>query len=110
MAAARDLAGKQSPSDGRAPALWILAHAAFDAGKDDDVVAAADALRGAPSGGWRTWGLPDAQLLAAEALARRGDRAKARARVDQVLASWKSADPDLPMLARARELRARLAR
>jgi tetratricopeptide (TPR) repeat protein len=104
----RELAKATSVYDGRAPALWMLAHAAFDAGKDDEVVAAADALRTVGVGGWRSWALPDAQLLAARALERKGDRAKARARVDEVLATWKHADADLPMLARAKELRARL--
>ncbi|HET8538894.1 MAG TPA: protein kinase [Anaeromyxobacter sp.] len=109
LSLARELAKKGGAEEGRAPALWVLAHAAFDARKDDEVVAAADALRSVPGGGWRTWGLADAQLLAARALERKGERAKARARVDQVLETWKHADPDLPMLARARELRSRLA-
>jgi tetratricopeptide (TPR) repeat protein len=107
MSIDRDLA-KSAGYEGRAPALWMLAHAAFDAGKDDEVISSADALRTAASGGWRTWGLPDAELLAARALDRQGERAKARARVDRVLAVWKHADADLPMLARARELRAQL--
>jgi tetratricopeptide (TPR) repeat protein len=94
--------------EGRAPALWMLVHAAHDAGKDDEAIAAADELRKAMSGGWRTWGLADAQLAAARALDRKGDRAGARIRVDRVLAAWGQADPDLPMLAKARELRVRL--
>ena len=92
------------------PALWMLAHAAFDAGKYDEVISAADRLRTTYAHGWRSWALPDAELLAARALERKGEHAKARARVDAVLAVWKDADPDLPMLAKARELRARLGR
>ncbi len=109
LALARELV-KSPGHDGRALALWMLTRVAFDAGKDDEVVEAADALRKVPSDTWRTWGLPDAQLHAAQALERKGERAKARARVDSVLATWKNADPDLPMLAKAKELRARLGR
>jgi hypothetical protein len=105
----RDLSSTRKTGE-RAPALWMLAHCAFDAGKDDEVVNAADGLRVSAGGGWRTWALPDAQLLAARALDRKGERAKARARVDHVLEVLKHADPGLPMLARAKELRARLAR
>jgi hypothetical protein len=108
MSLDRELA-KTTGHEGRALALWMLVHSAYEAGKDDDAIAAADDLRQAMSGGWRTWGLADAQLVAARALERKGDRAGARARVDRVLAEWKHADPDLPMLAKARELRARLA-
>jgi hypothetical protein len=103
---ARDLSGAGATFDARAPALWVRAHAAFALGKDDEVVSAADALKTAAGGGWRSWALPSAQLLAAQALDRKGERAKARARVDEVLATWARADPDLPMLAKA--LRARL--
>ncbi len=110
LSLARELAQRAAPLGERAPALWLLAHIAFDSRKDDEVVKAADALRTAVGGGWRTWGLPDAELLAARALDRRGDRAGARARVDHVLAVWAHADPDLPMLARARALRAQLSK
>ncbi len=38
-----------------------------------------------------------------------GDRDGARETVDALLAAWKRADPDLPYLAEARALRARIA-
>jgi tetratricopeptide (TPR) repeat protein len=109
LSLARELV-KSGPYEHRALGHWMLAHVALDAGADDEAIAAADALSKEPSDAWRSWGLADTQLVAARALARKGDRAKARARVDEVLAVWKHADPDLPPLARARELRAQLGR
>jgi tetratricopeptide (TPR) repeat protein len=48
-------------------------------------------------------------LLRAEALEKLGRRAEALAEVDALLALWKNADPDLPLLAEAKARRARLA-
>jgi hypothetical protein len=46
--------------------------------------------------------------LKAQAHERLGEREKAIATVDRLLAAWKRADPDLPRLAEAKALRARL--
>jgi tetratricopeptide (TPR) repeat protein len=96
--------------DARAPALFLLATISAEAGADAEVISAAEQLRTAPSGGWRSWGLPRALYLAARAHERRGERREALAKVDEVLGAWRSADPDLPLLADLREARARLAR
>ena len=53
---------------------------------------------------------PWADVLAAEELARLGRRDEARTRVAAFLESWSGADPDLPLLARARGLEQRLSR
>jgi len=51
---------------------------------------------------------PWADLLAAESLARLERRDEARARVTGWLATWRGADPDLPLLAQASALKRRL--
>jgi tetratricopeptide (TPR) repeat protein len=108
-ALAREIS-RARPSEDRAVAFWMLAHLASEAGSEEEVIASAEALRRTPSGAWRSWALPEALLLAARAHERRGERAKARAVLDGLLATWKDADADLPLLAEVREQRARLAR
>ena len=49
------------------------------------------------------------RVTLARSLDRRGRPAEARAMLDKQLGLWKEADPDLPLLAEARALRARLA-
>jgi tetratricopeptide (TPR) repeat protein len=56
---------------------------------------------------WRSWAWPRALLRRAEALSRLGDRAGAAAALDRLLAAWSDAEPDAPLLADARALRAR---
>jgi tetratricopeptide (TPR) repeat protein len=90
------------------PTLWLLAHAALDAGHPAEAVAAVDRLRTTGGGLWRTWGWPRALYLRAVALERLGDRAGARETVGRLLELWRRADPDLPYLAEARALDARL--
>ena len=94
----------------RGLAQWWLAYAAFEAHDDRVAIAAAtdferDLSQCAP---WRAWGL--ARLLYRKAVTqeRAGDHAAALATVDRLLGLWKRADPDLPLLAEARALRARL--
>jgi tetratricopeptide (TPR) repeat protein len=53
--------------------------------------------------------LPLAQLGLAKARARAGNTAGAVAAYDTLLASWKDADPDVPMVREARAARARLS-
>ena len=55
----------------------------------------------------RAW--PRSLLVAASALEALGRRDEARARVDTLLDAWKRADADLPLLAQAKAMRARLA-
>jgi hypothetical protein len=52
--------------------------------------------------------LPRTLLLLAQAYERTGDRARARERLDELLGTWKQADPDLALLRDAKALRARL--
>jgi hypothetical protein len=47
-------------------------------------------------------------LVTAEAAERLGDRARARRSLDAFLALWRRADPELPLLDRARQLDRRL--
>jgi eukaryotic-like serine/threonine-protein kinase len=104
----RELA-KAPDFDVRSASLFLLARVAADEGRDGEVVRAVEALRTTGGPHWRTWGWPQALLLAAKAHDRLGERGKARALVDEVLAMWKDADADLPMLAEARAMRGRLA-
>jgi tetratricopeptide (TPR) repeat protein len=100
---------KTSDFNLRGPSLFLVARIAAEEGRAEEVVQAVEALRRTPGGAWRTWGWPHALLLEARAQDRLGERGKARAAVDEVLAMWKDADPDLPMLAEARAMRGRLA-
>jgi tetratricopeptide (TPR) repeat protein len=58
---------------------------------------------------WKTWAWPRSQVVEAESLAAMGRRVEAQEEVQKFLEAWKNADPDLPLLAEARTLRARLA-
>jgi tetratricopeptide (TPR) repeat protein len=55
------------------------------------------------------WDRPKSSFLLARSLDRLGRRDEARAVLDEQLTAWKDADPDIPMLVAAKELRARLA-
>jgi tetratricopeptide (TPR) repeat protein len=93
----------------RGMATWWLAYAAFDARQDDVVLRAAESYEripwGAfPLGGWRAWGLGRLLYKKAQAQERLGDHAGAVATVERMLAMWKKADPDLPMLAETKAL------
>jgi tetratricopeptide (TPR) repeat protein len=57
---------------------------------------------------WRCWAQPRARLLVARSLAALGRRVEARSELDDLLQLWSSADPDLPDLLAARELRSSL--
>jgi tetratricopeptide (TPR) repeat protein len=88
---------------------WWLAYVAFDARQDELALRAVESYERVPwqpipLGMWRPWGL--GRLLYKKALAqdRMGDQAGAVATVERMLAMWKKADPDLPMLAETRAL------
>jgi hypothetical protein len=54
------------------------------------------------------WTLPRSRVLVARSLERMGKRAEAHREIEAFLASWKGADPDLPLLAEARTLHGRV--
>jgi hypothetical protein len=55
------------------------------------------------------WAYPQSLFYMAVALDRLGQGAEAGALLDRLLTLWNDADPDLPLLAEAKGLRARLA-
>jgi tetratricopeptide (TPR) repeat protein len=97
-------------SEERAPALWMLANVAWESRRDQETVTAVEALRTAPGGLWRSSSYPQSLYLAALAHERLGNRAKALETVDRLLRNWTRPDLDLPYLADARALKARLGR
>jgi eukaryotic-like serine/threonine-protein kinase len=58
----------------------------------------------------RSWAYPKSLYLIARCHEELGEREKARAHIEKLLALWKDADPDLPLLGEARALRARLGK
>lgn len=81
------------------------------AGDLDHAIAAYEFLLGAPERalGWepqQRW--VEARYTLAEDYAARGDRQKARATLEALLKLWKDADPDLPLLKRAKAEYAKL--
>jgi len=60
--------------------------------------------------GWATRAAPRSLYFRALAHERLGERAKSREVNDHLLALWKHADPDLPLLAEAKVLRRRVTR
>jgi tetratricopeptide (TPR) repeat protein len=82
-------------------------HAA--AGRDREAVEELRRFRTLPmEGALRGWAYPRSLYVAARSLERMGDRAGARAEIEQLLQLWRRADPDQPLLAEARALRGRL--
>ncbi len=107
LATARELAAS-TDHEVRGPALWMIVRISHELSDSESVVSAAGALRRTAGGAWRTWGFPQSLYFAAVAHERRGERAKARADLDDLLRIWKRADSDVPMLAEAKALRRRL--
>ena len=105
----RAVIGRPADRDSHAPALWMLARLAVERGQARDAVAAVERFRVTHGGVWRSWALPESLLLEARAQEQLGERSKAAATLDHLLELWKRADPDLPRLAEARAMRARLA-
>ena len=93
----------------RAGLDYRLALVAFDARHDAEGVASVESFEREAGDIWRGWRLAELLLLKAQAHERLGEREKAIATVDRLLAAWKHADADLPRLAQARALRAHLA-
>jgi tetratricopeptide (TPR) repeat protein len=92
----------------RAGLEWQIAWYASELGRDADVIAATDALARMPSGPWRGLGYAQSLHRAAISHERRGEADKAVEKLDRLLARWRRADPDLPLLAEAKAMRARL--
>jgi tetratricopeptide (TPR) repeat protein len=89
---------------------WWRARVAFELDHVDEGDAALAAFEhGQHAGCWRGWGRAQLLVWAAEAHARRGDRAKALQALDRLEALWPRADRDLAQLEDARALRRRLA-
>jgi tetratricopeptide (TPR) repeat protein len=87
---------------------WYHARVAFEAGQWAEAIAAGEEAEPKVWGTWRSWGVPLLLLERAQAWERLGQREKAIAAVDRLLGWWKKADPDLPRLAQARAIKARL--
>jgi tetratricopeptide (TPR) repeat protein len=90
-------------------ATWWLAYTAFDARKDALGLRAVESYerfpwQPIPLGMWHPWGLGRLLYKKAQAQERQGDHAGAVATVERMLAMWKRADPDLPMLAETKAL------
>jgi tetratricopeptide (TPR) repeat protein len=94
---------------------YLLGRMLADAGRCDEALVEFDRLIGHFPWAWAQadaqWSvrMPLALLEGARCQAKLGRNAEARARLDRLLAMWKDADPDLPALAEARALRARVA-
>ena len=87
-----------------------LAHAHERTGDVDAAIAAYDAfLRDDPLGWEPQQAWLGAHYRVARLQARRGDERHALARLDTLLALWEDADPDLPLLQAARQLRSELS-
>ena len=83
----------------------------LDAHRDGEAVAAFRSF-GNRTTGWMpffAWAYPQSLFYMAVALDRLGQGAEAGALLDRLLTLWKDADPDLPLLAEAKGMQARLA-
>ena len=90
---------------------FYLGKVLLDAHRDGEAVAAFRSF-GNRTSGWMTffaWAYPQSLFYMAVALDRLGQGAEAGALLDRLLTLWKDADPDLPLLAEAKGMQARLA-
>ncbi|MEI6226964.1 MAG: tetratricopeptide repeat protein, partial [Deltaproteobacteria bacterium] len=98
-----------------APPAYLLGRMLADAGRCEEALVEFDRLVGhfpwawaQANAGWSVR-MPLALLEGARCQVKLGRPAEARARLDRLLAMWKDADPDLPALADAKALRAKVA-
>jgi hypothetical protein len=95
--------------EGTLPPSFFLADVAASSGADAETVTAARKYQELwPLGMWSGWAYPRTLYLLAQAHERLGQPEKARASIERLLALWSRADRNLPLLAQAKELRARL--
>jgi len=90
---------------------FYLGKVLLDAHRDGEAVAAFRSF-GNRTSGWLTffaWAYPQSLFHTAVALDRLGQVAEAGALLDRLLTLWNDADPDLPLLAEAKGMQARLA-
>jgi serine/threonine protein kinase/tetratricopeptide (TPR) repeat protein len=91
---------------------WFQAEALFEAGRYAEAVTALGRFQRTvyePEGMmYRSGAYPKSLYLLARSYEELGRREEARAEIRKLLAMWKDADPDLPLLAEARALRTRL--
>jgi serine/threonine protein kinase len=97
----------------RAMAPYLLAELCVELGEDREALEAVRTFHSlyiASWASWRGWAYPKSLYLMARSHERLGQREEARAAIETLLAMWRNADPDLPLLGEARALRARLAK
>jgi hypothetical protein len=96
------------------PMVYIAGETALEAGNPALAVKWLERLRvmtmGDGGGLWRAWAYPRSLYLSAVAHEQLGQPERALTRVDELLRTWRHADPGTPLLADARALRARLER
>jgi tetratricopeptide (TPR) repeat protein len=98
--------------DARYNALALLGEIEFSRGRYEPAVEALEkvyAMHYAPSIGGLPYLRPASLYFQAAAYEKLGDKVRARERCDEFLRYWARADPDLPRLAEAKALQARLA-
>jgi eukaryotic-like serine/threonine-protein kinase len=105
--AAAELAKTPAPEP-RYHALYLTGELAAERGAPKQVIEALEQAMGmkdlAPGMASWAWFRPRMLYLLARSYEASGDRARARERLDALLALWKRADPDLPLLEAARAL------
>jgi hypothetical protein len=108
LAILRELVARMRGPWARGFLQWWVSVVAFDAGNYTEAVEAMAAFEREGLGPWRAWGL--AELLVRRAMTEQaiGRPDLAAASLDRFLQASKRADPDLPLLAEARALRAKL--
>jgi len=96
------------PNEGIAPS-YLMAEIAAATGDDVGTLAAVGRFQRLPPDRiWRAWAYPRSLYLAAVAHAHLGEGDAARGLIDRLLALLARADPDVPLVKRARALRAEL--
>jgi len=95
--------------DFRQFALYALGEVAAARGRHAEAVEALERFQRAFGGGYfRTWAYPRSLVLEAGSLEALGRQGEARAKAQRLLSMWQRAEPDLPRLAEAKALCARL--
>jgi tetratricopeptide (TPR) repeat protein len=101
-AKATDLLAQAEPYDFSLDVNYQRAQAYLAAGDSAKAVAELEKLLGDRGAGWWQVYAPLAQLGLAQAYAMRGDREKTRKAYEDFFATWRDADPDIPILRQAK--------